>query len=65
MSPNVTQRSLVAQLQAFQFGVAGDQTLNPKALPAAKHAFDYDLEDWGGFNWASFNAIVSDRDQVE
>ena len=24
-----------------------------------------DLEDWGGLNRASFNAIVSDRDQVE
>ena len=33
--------------------------------PQAKHAFDYDLENWNGLDRASFNAIVSERDQVE
>lgn len=52
-------------IHAFQYGVEGDESDSIKALPSAKHAFDYDLEDWGGFNRASFNALVSDRDQVE
>ena len=25
----------------------------------------YDLENWGGLNRASFNALISERDQVE
>lgn len=26
---------------------------------------DYDLENWGGYNRVSFNAVVPDKDQVE
>ena len=53
-------------IHAFQRGVDPDgETLHLKAVPAAKHAFDYDLENWGGFSRDSFNAVVSDRDQVE
>ena len=28
----------------------GGEFTVPKALAAAKHAFDYDLENWGGFS---------------
>eukprot|EP00038_Savillea_parva_P023364 m.40557 g.40557 ORF g.40557 m.40557 type:complete len:1020 (+) comp5998_c0_seq1:874-3933(+) len=56
-------------IHAFQYGVdgsgGGGDTESLKALACAKHAFDYDLEDWGGFDRSSFNAVVSDRDQVE
>ena len=56
-------------IHAFQHGSdvggGGGATEALKALACAKHAFDYDLEDWGGFNRNSFNAIVSDRDQAE
>ena len=34
-------------------------------MPSAKHAMAYDLENWGGLNRASFNALISERDQVE
>lgn len=95
-------------IHAFQYGFDGGAT-QYKAMPSAKHAFDYDLENCqsqslrgashnasqshnashnasrsltsrsgpltmhaellrptgGGLNRASFNAIVSDRDQVE
>ena len=30
-----------------------------------KHAAAYDLENWGGFDRDSFNAIVSDQDLVQ
>lgn len=52
-------------VHAFQYGVDGDQTDAIKTLPTAKHAFDYDLENWGGLSRNSFNAIVSPRDQAE
>ena len=51
-------------IHAFQYGYDGAAT-QYKAMPSAKHAFDYDLENWGGLDRASFNAIVSERDQVE
>jgi hypothetical protein len=51
-------------IHAFQYGYDGGTT-QYKAMPSAKHAFDYDLENWGGLDRASFNAIVSERDQVE
>ena len=51
-------------IHAFQYGYDGGAT-QYKAMPSAKHAFDYDLENWGGLNRASFNALVSERDQVE
>eukprot|EP00662_Eupelagonemidae_sp_cell21_P042124 gene42124-66389_t len=51
-------------IRAFQHG-AGPEYAQLKALPAAKHAFDYDLEKWGGADRSSFNAVVGMRDQVE
>jgi len=32
-------------IHAFQYGLDGEPGSQYKALPAAKHAFDYDLED--------------------
>ena len=49
-------------IHAFQYGLEGGAS-QFKAMPSAKHAFDYDLEDWGGLDRASFNAQVSERDR--
>ena len=49
-------------IHAFQYGLQGGAT-QFKAMPSAKHAFDYDLENWGGLDRASFNAQVSERDR--
>ena len=67
-------------IHAFQFGSESEGVRQLKALPCAKHASAYDLEGWGsghGGNFnaseipglqdgrAGFNAVISDRDQVE
>ena len=41
-------------IHAFQYGVSGGAQVY-KAMPSAKHAMAYDLENWGGLNRASFN----------
>jgi beta-glucosidase-like glycosyl hydrolase len=51
-------------IHAFQYGLEGGAQVY-KAMPSAKHAMAYDLENWGGLNRASFNALISERDQVE
>ncbi|KAK7026859.1 hypothetical protein VNI00_015401 [Paramarasmius palmivorus] len=54
---------------ALQFvtGMQGDVSSTPylKVMSACKHWAAYDLENWGGFERGSFNAILSIQDLAE